>query len=230
MPAKQTACANYSAGSDKPAKERLRKFRRASGSASAKACASACICDSLCVRCIIYGMYIYIYKKCMFCNLFHLRLRAAFSQLLSAVRPVRGMQMEEVALRTVYSCLWKPDRLALRASSQVHAQLPVRCEFSNKHCIWDLTLRIQGGPCRAPCSIPDGVCARCFKFSCHAHTFWLYPCLPWDFTRDLTRRSVCLRCKDSLAGEGKTILLFLHALINDYIKTYSSCRLTLRSY
>ena len=108
--------------------------------------------------------------------------------------------MEEVALRIVYSCLWEPGRLALRASSQIHAQLPVRCEFSNKHCIWDLNLRIEGGPCRAPCDIPGGVCTRCFKFSCRSHTFWIYPALKWDEEAreelwDFTRRSLCLRCQ-----------------------------------
>ena len=126
------------------------------------------------------------------------RFHAAFSRVSSAVRPVRGMHMEEVALRIVYSCLWQPDRLAFRASSAVHALLPVRCEFPMTHCIWDLNMRLLGGPCRAPCEVPDGVCARCVKFSCHAHTFWIYPSLRFEAredTWDFTRRSLCLRCQ-----------------------------------
>ena len=114
----------------------------------------------------------------------------------SAVRPERGMQMEEIALRIVYSCLWEPDRLAFRASSQTHAQLPVRCQFTSAHCIWDARLRIQEGPCRAPVQIPCGLCTGCFKFSCHAHTFCVLLSSqsredPWNFTR----RTLCLRCQ-----------------------------------
>ena len=117
------------------------------------------------------------------------------------------MQMEEVALRIVYSFLYEPERLAFRTSSQIHAQLPVRCEFSKKHCIWDLYERIQGGPCGAPCDIPAGVCTRCYKFSCHAHTFAVFPSLatwqtvsdgPWYTVRRaklFTRRTLCLACQ-----------------------------------
>ena len=35
------------------------------------------------------------------------------------------MHMEEIALKIVYSYLGGPDKLAFRASSQIHAQLPV---------------------------------------------------------------------------------------------------------
>ena len=115
------------------------------------------------------------------------------------------MQVEEIALRVVYSFLHEPGRLALRTCSQIHAQLPVRCEFSNS--IWDLTLRIQGGPCGAFCDVPKGVCKHCYKFSCRAHTFHVLPVeafallaaagsfSPAHLARLYIRRTLCLRCQ-----------------------------------
>ena len=118
------------------------------------------------------------------------------------------MQMEEVALRIVYSCLWEPDRLAFRTSSLNHALLPVRCEFPVSHCIWDVRLRINGGRCINPVHIPIGICSSCSKFSCHAHTFFVYPTLPLIVGSDdsfetvrrarehgLRRRALCLPCQ-----------------------------------